>query len=208
MGMLSWIVAARALTPAELGTATAFVSAFLLISGCTELNLGIGLLRWLPRAGGAAGTLLLRAGAAVAVLAGVVAVLALYRGMSMIHEISHIKHAAVPGFRAGWNALIGVPMMIPSFMYEGVHNLHHAKTRYGTSEDPEYLPLALMKPWTLPVFLVAAMLAPLALLFRFGVLGPLSLLVPPLRKRVARRLAWASAGVSAAAVLVLVLLAT
>ncbi|WP_375250200.1 fatty acid desaturase family protein [Sphingomonas sp.] len=122
-----------------------------------------------------------------AVLAGIVAILALYRGLSMIHELTHVKHAALPGFRAGWNALIGVPMMIPSFMYEGVHNLHHAKTRYGTSEDPEYLPLALMKPWTLPVFVIVSMLAPLGLLIRFAILSPLSLLSPRLREIVVAR---------------------
>ena len=124
---------------------------------------------------------------ALAIVAGVVSVFALYRGMSMIHELTHVKHAALPGFRAGWNALIGVPMMIPSFMYEGVHNLHHAKTRYGTSEDPEYLPLALMKPWTLPVFILVSALAPVGLLIRFGVLAPLSVLSPKLRAAVVSR---------------------
>ncbi len=124
---------------------------------------------------------------ALAIVAGVVAVLALYRGMSMIHELTHVKHAALPGFRTGWNALIGVPMMIPSFMYEGVHNLHHAKTRYGTSEDPEYLPLALMKPWTLPVFILVSALAPVGLLIRFGVLAPLSAVSPRLREAVVSR---------------------
>jgi fatty acid desaturase len=69
-------------------------------------------------------------------------------------------------------------------MYEGVHNLHHARTRYGTVEDPEYLPLALMKPWTLPLFVVTAALAPIALLFRFAILSPLSLVIPPLRRLV------------------------
>lgn len=127
------------------------------------------------------------ASTALAIVAGVIAVLALYRGMSMIHELTHVKHAALPGFRAGWNALIGVPMMIPSFMYEGVHNLHHAKTRYGTSEDPEYLPLALMKPWTLPVFILVSALAPVGLLIRFGVLAPLSVLSPTLRTAVVSR---------------------
>src|SRR3546814_10023392 len=86
-----------------------------------------------------------------------------------------IKHAAIPGFRLGWNALVGVPMLTPSFMYEGVHNLHHAKTRYGTADDPEYLPLALMKPWTLPAFIVIAALAPVGLLIRYAILTPLSL---------------------------------
>ena len=130
---------------------------------------------------------ILSASTAVATVAGIVAVLGLYRALSFIHEVSHMKHASVPHFRAGWNALVGVPMLIPSFMYEGVHNLHHAKTRYGTVEDPEYLPLALMKPWTLPLFIVVSALAPVALLFRYAVLSPLSLLSPPLRTVVVER---------------------
>ena len=117
----------------------------------------------------------------------ILSILALYRAGSFIHELTHIKHSAVPGFRTAWNLLLGIPMLIPSFMYEGVHSLHHARTRYGTAEDPEYLPLALMKPWTLPVFLIASALAPLALLFRYGVLTPLSLIIPPLRTIVVER---------------------
>ncbi len=117
-----------------------------------------------------------------ALLAAGVAVLALYRAGSFIHELTHLKHSLVPGFWLGWNILVGVPLMVPSFLYEGVHTLHHARTRYGTIEDPEYLPLALMKPWTLPLFVVVAALAPIALLVRFAVLAPLSLVVPPLRR--------------------------
>lgn len=123
----------------------------------------------------------------VAILAGVVSMLALYRGISFIHELTHVKHASLPHFRLGYNALIGVPMLTPSFMYEGVHNLHHAKTRYGTSEDPEYLPLALMKPWTLPLFIVIAALAPVGLLIRYAILSPLSLVIPGFRKVVVER---------------------
>lgn len=85
-----------------------------------------------------------------ALAAGVVAVLALYRAGSFIHELTHIKKGAVKGFRFTWNLIVGVPLLVPSFMYEGVHNQHHAKTYYGTVNDPEYLPLALMHPWTLP----------------------------------------------------------
>jgi fatty acid desaturase len=121
------------------------------------------------------------------VAAMIVSILGLYRAGSFIHELTHIKHSAVPGFRFGWNALVGVPLLLPSFMYEGVHSLHHAKTRYGTSEDPEYLPLALMKPWTVPLFVLIAALGPIALLFRFAVLAPLSLVIPPLRRIVVER---------------------
>ncbi|WP_404371068.1 fatty acid desaturase family protein [Sphingomonas sp. MMS24-J45] len=122
-----------------------------------------------------------------AIVAGVVAVLALYRAGSFIHEVSHIRHASLPGFRLGWNLIAGIPLLVPSFMYEGVHNLHHARTRYGTSEDPEYLPLASMKPWTLPVFIVTSILAPFALIIRYGVLTPLSLVVPGMHRVLVER---------------------
>ena len=112
----------------------------------------------------------------LALATGVVAVLALYRAGSFIHELTHIKKGAVKGFRFAWNLIIGIPLLVPSFMYEGVHNQHHAKAYYGTANDPEYLPLALMKPWTLPLFLIAAALAPVGMLIRFGILAPLSLL--------------------------------
>jgi fatty acid desaturase len=123
----------------------------------------------------------------LAILTGVVAVIGLFRAGSFIHELTHIKKGAVRGFRFTWNLLVGVPLLIPSFMYEGVHNQHHAKTYYGTVDDPEYLPLALMHPWTLPLFLVAAALAPVGMLIRFAILAPLSLVWPRLRTLVVGR---------------------
>jgi fatty acid desaturase len=123
----------------------------------------------------------------IALLAGLISILALYRAGSFIHELTHIKHMLVPGFRLGWNAIVGIPLLVPSFMYEGVHNLHHARTRYGTADDPEYLPLALMKPYTLPLFVIVSALAPVALLFRYAVLAPLSVVIPSLRVMVVER---------------------
>ena len=123
----------------------------------------------------------------IAIAGGLIAILALYRAGSFIHELTHIKKGAVRGFRFVWNAVIGVPLLVPSFMYEGVHNQHHAKTYYGTANDPEYLPLALMHPWTLPLFLVAAALAPIGMLIRFAILAPLSMLSPKLRKVVVEK---------------------
>ena len=136
---------------------------------------------------GALGIAAMTASTLLMLAAGLLSVLALFRAGSFIHELTHIKKGELPGFKLGWNLVAGIPLLIPSFLYEGIHNLHHAKIRYGTVEDPEYLPLALMKPWTLPLFLVVAALAPLALMARFGVLAPLSLLVPALRKRVVER---------------------
>ncbi|OCC25407.1 fatty acid desaturase [Croceicoccus estronivorus] len=124
---------------------------------------------------------------ALAVGLGVLAAVALYRALLFIHELTHIHRDALPGFRFVWNLMVGIPLLTPSFMYEGVHTLHHARTRYGTADDPEYLPLALMKPWSLPVFLFLAVLAPPALLFRFAILTPLGAVIPPLRRYVWQR---------------------
>ncbi|MEO6433531.1 MAG: fatty acid desaturase [Sphingomicrobium sp.] len=123
----------------------------------------------------------------IALAAAALAILTLYRAGSFIHEITHIKKGALPGFRLAWNILVGIPLLIPSFLYEGVHNQHHGKTYYGTIDDPEYLPLALMKPWTLPLFLLAALLAPIGLFLRFAILAPLSLLSARLRAVVVGR---------------------
>ena len=131
--------------------------------------------------GALAGAILVENTAAAVALA-IVSVLALYRALLFIHEISHFRGDVLPGFRTAWNALVGIPMLTPSFMYEQVHTLHHKRTQYGTVADPEYLPLALMKPWSLPLFVLVAILAPVALLFRFAVLVPLGAIIPPIRQ--------------------------
>ncbi len=73
VGLVSWLIAARIMPQAEFGTAAAFVSAFLLVAGCSELNLGVGLMRWLPRAGSRAGLVALRCACAVAILSALIA---------------------------------------------------------------------------------------------------------------------------------------
>ena len=122
-----------------------------------------------------------------AIAAGLVSALALYRALSFIHELTHIHKDALPGFRLAWNLLVGIPLLTPSFMYEGVHTLHHARTRYGTAEDPEYLPLGRMSPASLPTFALMAMLLPPGLLLRSAVLTPLGAVIPAVRKLVWQR---------------------
>ena len=145
--------------------------------------LGSALIGWAAMAGA-----IVAENMAIAIVCGLVAMMALYRAASFIHELTHIRKGALPGFRFGWNLIVGIPLMIPSFLYEGVHTQHHARTRYGTAEDPEYLPLALMKPWSLPLFILVASLAPVGLILRFGLLTPLSLILPPLRRKVVAEL--------------------
>ncbi|HVW86780.1 MAG TPA: fatty acid desaturase [Bryobacteraceae bacterium] len=106
-----------------------------------------------------------------------VAVFALYRALCFLHEISHMNRGSLRGFEAAWNALIGFPLLMPSFVYVGVHQSHHSLSTYGTSQDPEYLPFAKSRRMTL-AFALESFLIPAALLIRFLVLGPVGLLVP------------------------------
>ncbi len=131
--------------------------------------------------GALAGAILLE-NTALALLCGVVSVMALYRALLFIHEISHLHRSALPGFRTAWNLVVGIPLLTPSLMYEQVHTIHHSRMRYGTVEDPEYLPLALMTPWSLPIFILISLLAPLVVVVRWGVLAPLGLVIPAVRR--------------------------
>jgi O-antigen/teichoic acid export membrane protein len=73
VGLLCWVLAARTLPQAKVGAASAFVSGFILVAGIAQLNAGLGMLRWLPRAGRRSGALILRAYAVVGGTAAVAA---------------------------------------------------------------------------------------------------------------------------------------
>ncbi len=121
------------------------------------------------------------------IAAYVVAVLALYRSAIFVHELAHLKKGTFKFFRLVWNCICGVPLMIPSFTYDGVHNEHHKRDVYGTSKDGEYVPFATKKPVEMVGYvLLSFLLAPL-LVIRFLLLTPLSYLIPPLRKIVWER---------------------
>jgi fatty acid desaturase len=106
-----------------------------------------------------------------------IAVFALYRGLAFLHEITHFKTRSMRGFETVWNALIGFPLLMPSFIYVGVHQAHHSLGSYGTSDDPEYLPFAQSSRMTL-VFALESFLIPVALAIRFLILSPAGLVVP------------------------------
>src|SRR5689334_6881175 len=60
----------------------------------------------------------------------------LYRGLCFLHALTHTRHSHLRGFDTTWNALFGVPLPIPSFLYVGVHSSHHSLATYGTDTDP------------------------------------------------------------------------
>src|SRR5262245_34004291 len=44
---------------------------------------------------------------------GIVAVFALFRIVSFIHELSHLHYQQMKGFLSTWNALVGIPFLLP-----------------------------------------------------------------------------------------------
>lgn len=117
----------------------------------------------------------------------VVAVLALYRSAIFVHELAHLKKGSFKNFRLAWNILCGIPFLIPSFTYDGVHNDHHKPDVYGTNADGEYLPFATRRPAEMVVYVLLSFLIPVFLVVRFVLLTPLSYMIPPLRKIVWER---------------------
>ena len=110
-----------------------------------------------------------------------IAVFALYRGLCFIHEISHLNPRVLPGFERVWNLLFGYPLLMPSFVYVGVHTFHHRLSTYGTKLDPEYQPFARSSRMT-AAFALQSFLIPLVLLLRFSVMTLAGLAVPRFQK--------------------------
>jgi len=86
------------------------------------------------------------------------------------------------GFSTAWHCLVGLPLLLPSLMYLGSHNDHHRQLTFGTIHDPEYAPLAHWSHFLLVRFFLGLVIVPFLLMLRWGILGPLSFLLPPLRR--------------------------
>ena len=121
-------------------------------------------------------------------LAYLVATFTFYRAGIFVHELAHLKKGTFRLFRVFWNLVCGIPLLIPSFTYDGVHNHHHKRDVYGTAEDGEYLPFTHRRPIYMVGYVLLSFILPWLAVLRFLVLAPIGWLVPPLG-----RLIWARA---------------
>lgn len=121
--------------------------------------------------------------APLTVLTTFFAAVALLRAGYFAHEIAHLSRRAVPGFEFVWHLLAGIPLMTPSLMI-GAHKNHHRVASYGTARDPEYAPIASWGALRFAVDLLSMLVVPGLLILRWGVIGPVSFAIPPLRRLV------------------------
>ncbi len=120
------------------------------------------------------------------ILAWLVAGVALFRVSLFMHEIVHFRKGEMPAFKVAWNVLAGIPLLMPSFLYE--HHLnHHNAHHYGTPRDGEYLPLGVGRLRTTLGYLAEILLLPVLTTLRFLVGTPISFLHPRLRQLVLER---------------------
>ncbi len=112
--------------------------------------------------------------------------LAYYRAALFTHELVHLRDGAVRGFRMVWNALCGIPFLMPAFLYD-THVHHHIRKHYATAEDGEYLPLAVGPARNILWYLAQSFVIPLLAVLRFAVVTPLTWFSPRLREWVYRR---------------------
>lgn len=117
-----------------------------------------------------------------------VAAFALFRAVLFTHELAHLRKGSFGAFRLVWNVLAGMPFLVPSYSYTGVHIDHHRPGVYGSSRDGEYVSFGAGRPWRTVGYVLTSFVLPPLLLVRFVLLTPLSWIVRPLRKVIWRRM--------------------
>ncbi|MEZ5927261.1 MAG: fatty acid desaturase [Parvularculaceae bacterium] len=112
----------------------------------------------------------------------------LFRAVLFTHELAHLRKGTFGTFRFFWNIFAGMPFLVPSYSYTGVHIDHHRPGVYGSSRDGEYVSFGAGNPWKSVGYVMLSFILPALLLVRFIVLTPLSWIVRPLRQVIWRRM--------------------
>ena len=115
-----------------------------------------------------------------------------FRAGTFIHEIVHFRDGELKWVARAWNLFMGIPLLMPWIIYRN-HVDHHSVRYYGTPDDGEYLPLAAAPRIETVKYVAQVTVLPLAVILRFGVLGPVSWLNRRLRE-------WVLTGINSAGV--------
>lgn len=114
----------------------------------------------------------------------IVGTLAAYRGASFMHEIVHFNRRSKSemAFKAGWNMLLGIPIMTPSHLYDA-HLEHHMPDSFATIQDPEYVPIGNRSLFGLAHFVFGHVMGPVSMVALRMLLNPVIWMVPSLGKK-------------------------
>jgi fatty acid desaturase len=126
------------------------------------------------------------AGSPIALCGVVVAAFALYRATYFNHELAHHPRD-LRAFTIGWNLLIGIPLLVPSFLYSD-HLNHHSIKNFARDSDVEYLVPELCGIRGAVLLVATCFLLPVSYFGRFLLLPPLAWCSPAIRRWVDIRL--------------------
>ena len=124
-GLLGWLITARIMSPEQAGDAQLVVSAFMLVGGAAQLNLDVGVMRWLPSAGSLTSRLIWLAVSVIITLAV---------ALSLGHALLTPRLTAVSGGAEGFSGL-GLLLFVLVAVGWGVFTLH------------DFALVALGRPW-------------------------------------------------------------
>ncbi len=110
----------------------------------------------------------------------IISILALYRLSVFTHELVHIRYQEFPTLHILWNAIAGIPLLIPHFMYHRIHTIHHNIHEYNGENDGEYFEFYGKKS-TIVSYFIKNLFLPIALPFRYLIGSPLSLISKKIR---------------------------
>jgi fatty acid desaturase len=110
----------------------------------------------------------------------VLSAFALFRASYFNHELAH--HAGeLPGFEIAWNVSVGIPLLIPSYLYSD-HLNHHSVKGFATETDVEYFPPHLRGIRGAGLIVLASLLLPLIHTSRFLLVVPVAWFSPAIRR--------------------------
>lgn len=100
----------------------------------------------------------------------------MYRGHSLIHEVSHLRKT-LKHYEFLYNFFFGFPNKIPAYSIR-THRFHHGINTFSTNQDPEYEKWTSKPAYFLLRPAILCNIYPLFLLLRFGVWPLIALITP------------------------------
>ena len=119
-------------------------------------------------------------GSAVAILGLFLTAFALFRASYFNHELAHHSRQ-LRGFEIGWNLSVGIPLLIPSYLYSD-HLNHHSVKGFASETDVEYFSPGMRGIRGALLLLAASFLLPMMYAGRFLLLAPAAWLSPAIRE--------------------------
>jgi fatty acid desaturase len=98
------------------------------------------------------------------------AAVSFYKGVNFVHDISHAEKE-LGHFKTAYNLFFGLYTRVPAYI-GGSHRDHHSSAKFGTTQDPEYVPWAHRHEMNVFRPLIASFISPFLVFIRMVLMTP------------------------------------